>query len=232
MLQLDRLRLEQSDFHLAADWSLPKGARAAVIGPSGSGKSTLLSLIAGFIAPSQGRLLWEGRDITGLAPSQRPLTILFQEQNLFPHMSLADNLGLGLDPNLRLDAGQKRLVEQALERVGLAGLAARRPAQISGGQAGRAALARALLRARPLLLLDEPFAALGPALKVEMLDLVAEVAQETGASVLMVTHDPNDAKRFAQSVIVVSDGQAAPPRETAEVFADPPPALKAYLGGA
>lgn len=232
MLHLDQLRLEQSDFRLSADWSLPKGTRAAVIGPSGSGKSTLLSLIAGFIAPSQGRLLWEGRDITGLAPSQRPLTILFQDQNLFPHMSLADNLGLGLDPNLRLDAGQKRLVEQALDRVGLAGLASRRPAEISGGQAGRAALARALLRARPLLLLDEPFAALGPALKVEMLDLVAEVAQETGASVLMVTHDPNDAKRFAQSVIVVSDGRAAPPQETAQVFADPPPALKAYLGGA
>lgn len=232
MLHLDQLRLEQSDFRLSADWSLPKGRRAAVIGPSGSGKSTLLSLIAGFIAPSHGRLLWEGRDITGLAPSQRPLTILFQDQNLFPHMTLADNLGLGLDPNLRLDAGQKRLVEQALDRVGLAGLASRRPAEISGGQAGRAALARALLRARPLLLLDEPFAALGPALKVEMLDLVAEVAQETGASVLMVTHDPNDAKRFAQSVIVVSDGRAAPPQETAQVFADPPPALKAYLGGA
>lgn len=232
MLQLDQLQLQQSDFCLNADWSLPRGARAAVIGPSGSGKSTLLSLIAGFIAPSQGRLLWEGRDMTLLPPSQRPLTILFQDQNLFPHMTLADNLGLGLDPNLRLDKAQKRLVEQALDRVGLAGLSARKPAQISGGQAGRAALARALLRARPLLLLDEPFAALGPALKVEMLDLVAEVAQETGASVLMVTHDPNDAKRFAQSVIVVADGQAAPPQDTQTVFANPPPALKAYLGGA
>lgn len=232
MLHLDRLQLQQSDFRLSADWTLPKGARAAVIGPSGSGKSTLLSLIAGFIAPSQGRLLWEGRDMTPLPPSQRPLTILFQDQNLFPHMTLADNLGLGLDPNLRLDTAQRRRVEQALERVGLGGLSARKPAQISGGQAGRAALARALLRARPLLLLDEPFAALGPALKVEMLDLVAEVAQETGASVLMVTHDPNDAKRFAQSVIVVSEGQAAPPQDTQKVFADPPPALKAYLGGA
>lgn len=232
MLHLDRLQLQQSDFRLSADWTLPKGARAAVIGPSGSGKSTLLSLIAGFIAPSQGRLLWEGRDMTLLPPSQRPLTILFQDQNLFPHMTLADNLGLGLDPNLRLDKAQRRLVEQALDRVGLGGLSARKPAQISGGQAGRAALARALLRARPLLLLDEPFAALGPALKVEMLDLVTEVAQETGASVLMVTHDPNDAKRFAQSVIVVFEGQAVAPQDTQKVFADPPPALKAYLGGA
>ena len=137
---------------------------------------------------------------------------------------------LGLRPDLRLSLAEKTKVEAALDRVGLGGLGARKPGQLSGGQIGRAALARALLRARPLLLLDEPFAALGPALKADMLDLVAEVAGETGATLLMVTHDPADAKRIADVTVLVADGVAHPPGPTAELFADPPPALRAYLG--
>ncbi len=166
-----------------------------------------------------------------MAPGARPLTILFQDQNLFPHLTVAENAGLGLRPDLRLTPGQRAEVDRALARVGLQGLAARKPAQLSGGQAGRVALARALLRARPLLLLDEPFAALGPALKAEMLALVAEVAGDTGATVLMVTHDPADARAFADQCVLVADGLAHPPAATAALFADPPPALRAYLGG-
>ncbi|NTT87042.1 thiamine ABC transporter ATP-binding protein [Tabrizicola fusiformis] len=228
MLRLEHLDLRQDDFRLQADLTVPVGARVAVIGPSGAGKSTLLMAVAGFFAPVAGRVLWAGQDLAGRAPGDRPLSILFQDQNLFPHLTLAQNLGLGLRADLRLDAGQRARVEEALQRVGLAGMGARKPAQLSGGQIGRAALARALLRERPLLLLDEPFAALGPALKAEMLDLVAELAD--GATVLMVTHDPADARRFADQTILVADGIAHAPRPTAELFADPPPALRAYLG--
>jgi len=228
MLRLEHLDLRQDDFRLQADLTVPAGARVAVIGPSGAGKSTLLMAVAGFFAPVAGRVLWDGQDLAGRAPGDRPLSILFQDQNLFPHLTLAQNLGLGLRADLRLDAGQRARVEEALQRVGLAGMGARKPAQLSGGQVGRAALARALLRERPLLLLDEPFAALGPALKAEMLDLVAELAD--GATVLMVTHDPADARRFADQTILVADGIAHAPRPTAELFADPPPALRAYLG--
>lgn len=228
MLRLEHLDLRQDDFRLQADLSVPTGARVAVIGPSGAGKSTLLMAVAGFFAPVAGRVLWDGRDLAGVAPGDRPLSILFQDQNLFPHLTLAQNLGLGLRADLRLDAGQRAQVDAALERVGLTGMGARKPAQLSGGQIGRAALARALLRARPLLLLDEPFAALGPALKVEMLELVTELAGE--ATVLMVTHDPADARRFAGQTILVADGIAHAPQPTAELFADPPPALRAYLG--
>lgn len=230
MLQLEEIRIEQDDFRLSADWAVPPGARVAVIGPSGGGKSTLLSVIAGFFAPVAGRVFWDGDDLTGMAPGERPLSILFQDQNLFPHLTVEQNLGLGIRSDLRLTETQKALRDKALARVGLSGLGARRPAQLSGGQIARAALARALLRARPLLLLDEPFAALGPALKAEMLDLVRDVAADTGATVLMVTHDPADAKAFSDLTILVADGAAQAPVATREIFAAPPPALRAYLG--
>lgn len=230
MLTLERVQIVQDDFRLTADWSLPSGARAAVIGPSGAGKSTLLMALAGFIAPTAGRILWQGEDITALRPSERPLSVLFQDQNLFPHLTIAQNVGLGLRPDLRLTAADWTRIDEALTRVGLGGLGGRKPAQLSGGQRGRAALARVLLRARPVLLLDEPFAALGPALKAEMLELLADLARDTGATVLMVTHDPQDALRFADMTVLVADGVAAVPVATPALFADPPPALRDYLG--
>jgi thiamine transport system ATP-binding protein len=230
VLQLDRVVLIQGDWRLAADWQVPARVRVAVIGPSGAGKSTLLQAIAGFSAPAQGRILWAGHDMAPLAPGQRPVSILFQDQNLFPHLTIARNLGLGLNPRLRLSAEEWMRVDHVIDRVGLTGMGGRRPAELSGGQQGRAALARALLRARPLLLLDEPFAALGPALKAEMMALVADVVSETGATLMMVTHDPDDAQRYADLTVFVADGFAAAPQPTDALFADPPPALRAYLG--
>ena len=230
MLMLDHVQITQDDFSLAANWSVPQGARVALIGPSGAGKSTLLLAIAGFLALTKGRILLAGQNLVPVAPGDRPLSLLFQDQNLFPHLTIAQNLGLGLDPALKLTADQREQVDRTLTKVGLTGMGARKPASLSGGQQGRASLARALLRAKPLLLLDEPFAALGPALKAEMLDLVADVATETGATVLMVTHDPADAKRFAGQTVLVADGIAAAPEPTAKLFANPPPALARYLG--
>lgn len=229
MLRLDHVDIRQEGFRLTADWSVGKGARVAVIGPSGAGKSTLLMALAGFV-PHLGRITWDGTDLGPLAPGDRPLSILFQDQNLFPHLTLAQNLGLGLSPRLRLTPADHDRIRATLARVGLSGMAERRPGQLSGGQIGRAALARALLRARPILLLDEPFAALGPALKAEMLDLVSETATETGALVLMVTHDPADARRFADQTVLVAEGVAQAPMPTADLFANPPPALRDYLG--
>lgn len=229
-LTLDRLTLEQGAFRLSADLSVTGPGVTALVGPSGAGKSTLLSAIAGFVAPAAGRILWNGAVIDGLPPGKRPISILFQDQNLFPHLTVAQNVGLGLRPDLRLSAGDREAVATALDQVGLGDLGERKPAALSGGQQGRVALARTLLRARPILLLDEPFAALGPALKAEMLDLVASLAASNATTVLMVSHDPGDALRIANSTILVADGIAAPPVPTAQLFADPPPALAAYLG--
>lgn len=230
MLQLDRLTYAQPGFRLTADWSAAPGDRIAIMGPSGAGKSTLLSMIAGFLPPTGGRVLWAGKDLSSVPPGERPLTILFQDQNLFPHLSIAQNLGLGLRPDLRLSPAQHDQVQAALRKVGLEGLGPRRPAQLSGGQASRAALARALLRARPILLLDEPFAALGPALRAEMLDLVRDVATETGAMVLMVTHDPQDALALDGQLAFVSEGVVKPPEDAQALLADPPEDVQDYLG--
>jgi thiamine transport system ATP-binding protein len=230
VLTLEGVEIRQGAFRLSADLALPAGARAAVIGPSGAGKSTLLLAIAGFLPLAAGRILWQGRDLAPLAPGDRPLSILFQDQNLFPHLTVAQNVALGLGP--RLDpgpAGRARL-EAVLARVGLAGFGPRRPGTLSGGEQGRVALARTLLRARPLVLLDEPFAALGPALKAEMLALLAGLLDETGATLMMVTHDPADARAIADRAILVANGRAEAPVPVAEFFADPPPALRRYLG--
>ncbi len=230
MLTLEDLTIRQTDFHLSASLSVPTGSLTAVVGPSGAGKSTLLGAIAGFIAPTTGRILWQGQDLAPLPPGRRPLSILFQDQNLFPHLTVAQNLGLGLRPDLRLGPADQARVSTAIGRTGLTGLGARKPGTLSGGQQSRVALARALLRARPLLLLDEPFAALGPALKKEMLDLVRDIARESGTTVLMVSHDPEDALRIADLTILVAEGRADPPLPTRALFANPPAALAAYLG--
>lgn len=230
MLRLEAMRAENGGFDLAADLAVERGRRVAVIGPSGAGKSTLLGAIAGFFPVTAGRIIWDDSDITGAAPGARPVAMLFQDGNLFPHLTVAQNVGLGLRPDLRLSAQQHQAVEQALHRVGLNGMAGRKPGALSGGQQSRAALARVLVQARPLLLLDEPFAALGPALKRDMLDLVQALAAETGATLLMVSHDPDDARYIADQVILVAEGRAEPPVATAALFANPPEALRRYLG--
>lgn len=230
MLRLDALELVYPDFRLTADWSAGPDEIIAVVGPSGAGKSTLLMTIAGFLPPRSGRVLWQDRDLTPLPPAQRPISILFQDQNLFPHLTIAQNLGLGLNPSLHLTPAQHGAVEDALTKVGLAGFGPRKPAQLSGGQQSRAALARALLRAKPLLLLDEPFAALGPALKADMLDLVAQVLDATQAALLMITHDPADALHLCDHTVLVADGVAHAPQPTKSLLTNPPAALQAYLG--
>lgn len=156
--------------------------------------------------------------------------MIFQDNNLFGHLTVQQNVALGIRPNLRLNQSEWDKVERVLDRVGLSGRGPALPAKLSGGQVARVAIARVLVQKRPLLLLDEPFAALGPGLKAEMLDLVAEVADDTEATVILVSHDPQDAKRFADQTVLVAEGKALEPVDTNTLFASPPPALKAYLG--
>ena len=229
MLTLEAMKVVMTGFSLSAAFEVATGARVAVLGPSGAGKSTLLAAIAGFQPLTSGRVLWDGAPMAQ-TPAARPISMVFQDNNLFPHMTAFQNVALGLRPNLRLSGDETTRVHAALERVGLEGLAERKPAHLSGGQVARVALARVLLRDRPLLLLDEPFGALGPALKAEMLALVGELVAETNATLLMVSHEPEDARILSDQVCLVADGVAHAPVATDEIFANPPAALKDYLG--
>ena len=230
MLSVEDLAVQQGDFALSADFKIEPGARIAVLGPSGAGKSTLLGAIGGYVPLARGRIIVDGKDVTDAAPDQRGIAMLFQDGNLFPHLTLAQNVGLGLRPVMRLTDVEMAQVRAALARVGLSGFEDRKPGDVSGGQQSRAALARVLAQAKPLLLLDEPFSALGPALRSEMLDLTSEVARDTGATVVMITHDPKDAERASDHIVFVDAGKAHPPRAVADIMANPPEALRAYLG--
>jgi len=229
MLTLDDVTVSKGTFQLRANLQVPPGL-TAVIGPSGGGKSTLLATIAGFEPAVAGRVIWDGDDLSGNEPGQRPVTMLFQDHNLFPHLTIAQNVGLALAPRLKLSVKQSAQVDTVLTDVGLPGLGGRKPAALSGGQIGRAALARCLLSDRPVVLLDEAFAALGPALRAEMLTLVRDRMAQQGRTVIMVTHDPNDARSFSDQVLFVAEGVAHPPQKAAAFFDDPSPAAQSYLG--
>lgn len=231
MLELAGVVFRYEDMEMHFDLHVAAGECVAVIGPSGAGKSTLLALVAGFEQAVAGRILVAGRDVTRDPPAARPVTSLFQEHNLFAHLTAAENVGLGIDPGLRLDAADRTRVDEALAHVGLSGFEGRKPGQLSGGERQRVALARSLVRNRPLLLLDEPFAALGPAQRREMLDLVNALARDRGFTVLFVSHQPEDARHAAGHTVFLQDGRILCDGPTAEMFTPPlPKALADYLG--
>lgn len=231
MLEVADLALDYSDFHARYTLSVPTGALCGLIGPSGGGKTTLLHAIAGFETPSSGTLRFAGRDLLPLKPSERPLSMLFQEHNLFPHLTAFQNVGLGVNPSLRLGAADKAQVEEALARVGLSGLGPRRPSELSGGQRQRVAIARALVRKKPLMLLDEPFGGLDPGLRAEMIALVDDLRRDEGLTVLVSIHTPEDLGGTADLMAFVANGRvlaAAPPRDILAKGRDP--AIDRYLG--
>jgi thiamine transport system ATP-binding protein len=170
----------------------------AIHGASGSGKTTLLNLIAGFLQPDSGQILWQGKPIQNLEPWNRPVTSVFQEHNLFEHLDVATNIGLGLHPGLKLTSDQKQSIVQGLERTGLAGFGSRMPGDLSGGQRQRVALVRAILRRQPLLLLDEPLTGLDSEAKDSLRAMLQE-EKSRGVALILASHDEDDRKLLADS---------------------------------
>ena len=207
MLTLNKLTYLYEHLPMRFDLRIGAGERVAILGPSGAGKSTMLSLVAGFLAPVSGQILLNGDDHSVTPPARRPVSMLFQENNLFSHLTVRQNMGLGLHPGLKLSAQQKRDLEEIARQVGLSDCLDRLPSQLSGGQRQRVALARCLLRSQPILLLDEPFSALDPALRSEMLNLLDKVCGQRNLTLLMVSHNLDDAARIAPRTLLVVDGR-------------------------
>jgi thiamine transport system ATP-binding protein len=230
-LEISGLALTYPGFSARYDLAVPAGALCALIGPSGGGKTTLLHALAGFERPSAGVMRLGDLDLLPLASAARPLTILFQDHNLLPHLTAGQNVGLGLDPGLRLNAAQLAEVEAALAQVDLAGFGERLPGQLSGGQRQRVALARALVRRRPLLLLDEPFGALDPGLRRDMLALVDALRREYGLTVLLSLHTPEEARERADLMAFIAEGRVQHAAAPAALLDNPQDAtLRDYLG--
>lgn len=182
------------------------GAVLSVMGPSGIGKSTLLDAVGGHLSPEfrmRGRIVLNGRDITGLPPERRRVGLMFQDAHLFPHLSVGDNLAFGLGRGVQGRAARRAAVEAALVQAGLAGFHDRDPATLSGGQRARTALMRALLAEPEALLLDEPFARLDAALRVELRSFVFGHLKDRSIPALMVTHDDGDAAAAGGDVLVL-----------------------------
>ncbi|MGF1740690.1 thiamine ABC transporter ATP-binding protein [Vibrio profundum] len=207
MLSLNGVHYYYHKELFAFELEVDKGAIVALMGPSGAGKSTLLSLVAGFIEPSQGGIVANGMSVVGKEPYKRPFAMLFQEHNLFAHLTVRENIGLGLHPGLKLNESQKSQVEQAAEQVGVAALLDRLPEQLSGGQRQRVALARCFVQPHPIWLLDEPFSALDPILREEMLSLVKQLAGQRNITVIMVTHHLSDARAIASNFAFVANNR-------------------------
>ena len=207
MIRLDKVFLADNIMPMVFDLHVAAGERIAIIGPSGAGKSTLLNLIAGFVLPTRGEVWLNGENHTQSAPYERPVSMLFQENNLFPHLTVQQNLALGLKTSLKLTALEQDQIEQVADAVGLTSFLSRLPNSLSGGQKQRVALARCLLRDKPILLLDEPFSALDPELRLDMLNLIDELCHSKNLTLLLVTHQPSELTGKVDRMLRIENGR-------------------------
>ena len=230
MLQVKNLFVDLGGFRLTADFEIERGSLISIVGPSGAGKSTILNALAGFIPLTSGVIKWNGSDITKLDPGLRPLSILFQDYNLFSHLTVKDNIAIGLRPNLKLDDLETEMVNSVIEEVGLSKFKFIKPFQLSGGQRTRVSIARSIVRSKPILLLDEAFSGLGPALRSEMIKLIKDKSIKEGITLIMVSHHIKDAIELDQKVIFVNDGETMKPTNVSIFINSQDENIRDYIG--
>ncbi|MEV8375451.1 ABC transporter ATP-binding protein [Kribbella sp. NPDC056861] len=216
------------------DLTVAAGETVALLGPSGSGKSTALKAVAGFVRPSRGRIWLAGADVTDVPPAKRGIGVVVQQYALFPHLRVADNVAFGLRAARKSRAEVTRRVDEMLEMVGMAKYARRYPRELSGGQQQRVAIARALAIQPPVLLLDEPLAALDAQLRADMLGELQKLRREVpDVAIIYVTHDQSEALALADRIAVMRDARLVDIAPAAELYSAPPSAFTAsFLGGA
>jgi len=207
LLKITNLKYEYKNADEVYEYSMSvqAGEVVAILGQSGSGKSTLLDLIAGFLNASSGSIQLDESDLTNLEVEKRPSTILFQNHNLFEHLTVQKNILLGVSKVLKENIEDVNKVQAILREVGLEKYEHTLASSLSGGQQQRVALARVLIRREPILLLDEPFTGLDVDTRVEMLDLVKKITIENNLHTIMVTHEIQDCERIANRVYRVQN---------------------------
>lgn len=220
-IRIDDVSKKFGEFVAVDDVSLNvyQGEIFCLLGGSGSGKTTLLRMLAGFETPTEGRVFIDGVDMAGVPPYERPCNMMFQSYALFPHMTVAGNIGYGLEMEGLRGPELKRRVAEALDLVQLGALAERKPHRLSGGQRQRVALARALIKRPELLLLDEPLGALDRKLREQMQIELKRIQRETGITFIVVTHDQEEALTMADRIALLGQGrivQLGRPRELYE----------------
>jgi iron(III) transport system ATP-binding protein len=178
-----------------------------LLGPSGCGKTTLLRMIAGFIEPTEGQILFDGRDVAPLPPNKRNTGMVFQSYALWPHMTVEGNVGFGLNIRRVSSAERARRVQEALDQVRMGSFAKRKPNQLSGGQQQRVALARALVIRPDVLLLDEPLSNLDAKLRIELRSEIRRICKESGITAVYVTHDQKEALSMADRLAIMERGR-------------------------
>jgi sn-glycerol 3-phosphate transport system ATP-binding protein len=199
----------------------PAGSFLVLLGPSGCGKSTLLRVVAGLEAPTEGRLFLDGRDVTGLPPAARGISMVFQSYALFPHLSVAENIVFGLRARAVPRAEREARLARTAAMLGLDKLLHRRPSQLSGGQQQRVALARAVVAEAPICLMDEPLSNLDAKLRAEMRREIRNLQQRLGITMVYVTHDQAEAMSMADQVVLLREGRIEQDATPAELYARP-----------
>lgn len=213
---------QQDSFFLEPiDLAIREGEFFSLLGPSGCGKTTLLKLVAGLLEGDAGKIHFEDKDLTHVAPEARRFSMVFQQSLLFPHMSIGDNAAFGL--KMQKVGKKERLTEakRMLEMVGLGGFEHRFPEELSGGQQQRVALARALVAKPRMLLMDEPFSALDPGLREDMRNLLSKIQGELGVTVLFVTHDREEAFELSDRIGIMGEGRLLQTGTAKELYEQP-----------
>ncbi len=203
MLICDQLSTCWGHLKLSYDFTIESGKIVGIIGPSGSGKSTLLHLIAGLLPIDEGRLIFQNKDLTQQSAKKRPVSLLFQNNNLFEHLSVWQNVALGLKTSLKLSEDEKQKVFTLMEALNISSFKDRKPSALSGGQRQRVALCRIYLRNKPILLLDEPFSSLDPSLRAELLTLTLDLHQKNNLTTLLVSHQPEEIENKVDEMITI-----------------------------
>ena len=207
MIKLENISIKLDNFRTKFTVEINKGEWVGIIGQSGAGKSTFLNLIAGFAQPEVGSLLINNTEMRNLSASKRSISSLFQDNNLFPHLSVYQNIAIAIKPNLKLHDNEKKKILEIIEYLNLSSKTHSSIGRLSGGERQRVALGRVMSSDKKILLLDEPFSQLDPNLRIEMLELIKKIREKKNITIIMAIHTPAEAIDFVNRFLLIKEGE-------------------------